>query len=88
MTAPVLATRFGYGATLMITFSVIVAMGILEQFEVVKPYLLTYAWNVANYGADSNPYAGFIRALLVLIAYSVVGISSALWMFERRDIIS
>jgi len=83
-----LATYFGYGATLMFTFSAIVVMGVLSQFEVVKPYLLTYAWNTANYTGNSTPNLELIRTLFVLIAYSIAGIGSAFWMFERRDIVS
>lgn len=83
-----LATYFSYGATVMLVLSLLVLMQVLGQLEQAQPYLLTYAWNTANYSLDSSQSTDLSRALLVLITYFLIGIGAAFWSFERRDIVA
>lgn len=82
-----LATYFSYGATVMLVLSLLVLMEVLGQLEQAQPYLLTYAWNIANYSLDSSQNTDLSRALLVLVTYLLAGMGSAFWLFERRDIV-
>ena len=81
-----LAVWFGFGATLVMTFGLLVSMDLVSQFEQLQPYLLTYIWNASNLALASSCSPS--QAVPILLLYMGGGAALAVWFFERQDVLT
>jgi len=81
-----LATRFNFGATLVLTFGLLVGMDLASRFEQWQPYLLTHIWNIGNFAITSS-HSSLLQAVWILLLYIGGGCGVAVLLFKRRDVL-